>query len=36
METIETQLAELSQLVTTLNKTHNSSDSSDKAVGEKE
>ncbi len=36
METLETQLAELIQMVSALNKTHNSSDSSDKAVGEKE
>jgi hypothetical protein len=36
MESLETQLAELSQLVSALNKTHNASDSSDKAVGEKE
>jgi len=33
---METQLAELIQMVSALNKTHNTSDSSDKAVGEKE
>jgi hypothetical protein len=36
MEILETQLAELIQMVSALNKTQNSSDSSDKAVGEKE